>query len=169
MSKSWKESLTSHANNLEQQANAARVIALADNPLDGIAVAWDLASAEVHAKLRNLARVEGREPPKPPAPISTLLNDFTDAVREKLDAVARILSPSERERLAMLGPSVAESIDAQEPDVIEAIARLVELSPDIIAVWLQTTSARSKRGLRRESREGPSHRERRSRNHHTIT
>lgn len=137
MSKSWKESLTKHADSLEQQANAARVIALADNPLDGIAVAWDLASAAVHSNLRRRAHAEGRTPPRPPAPISTLLNDFTEAVQEKLAAVARILSPSERERLAMLGPSVAESIDAQEPDVIEAIARLIELSPDVIAVWLQ--------------------------------
>src|SRR5512147_965260 len=103
MSKSWKGSLTNHANNLEQHANAARVIALAENPLDGIAVAWDLASAEVHANLRNRARAEGREPAQPPAPISRLLIEFSDAVREKMTAVSRILSPSERERLAMLG------------------------------------------------------------------
>jgi hypothetical protein len=137
MSKNWKEALTQHANNLEQQANAARLIALADNPLDGIAVAWDLASAAVHGNERKRARDEGRTPPQPPAPVSTLLSNFADAMREKLTAVARILSPSERERFAMLAPSVLESIEAQEPDVIEAIARLAEQSPDIIALWLQ--------------------------------
>ena len=137
MSKSWKEALAQHANNLEQQANAARLIALADNPLDGIAVAWDFASAAVHAKERKRARGEGRTPPQAPAPISTLLSNFADAMREKLAAVARILSPSERERFAMLGPSVLEAVEAQEPDVIEAIARLAEQSPDVIALWLQ--------------------------------
>lgn len=137
MSKSWKESLTNHADNLEQQANAARVIALADNPLDGIAVAWDLASAAVHARERKRARAEGREAPPPPAPVSTLLIGFADAIRDKIAAVARILSPSERERLAMLVPNVLRSIEAQEADAIEAIARLVEQSPEIIAVWLQ--------------------------------
>lgn len=137
MSKSWKESLKKHANDLEHQANAARVIALADNPLDGIAVAWDLASAVVHSNIRKRARAEGREVPNAPVPISMLLNRFADAVRDKIAAVGRILSPSERQRFAMLGPSVLESIEAEEPDVIEAIARLVELSPDIIAVWLQ--------------------------------
>lgn len=137
MSKSWKESLTKHADNLEQQANAARIIALADNPLDGIAVAWDLASAAVHATERKRARAEGRDAPPAPAPVSTLLIGFADAIREKIAGVARILSPSERERLAMLVPSVLRSIEAQEPDAIEAIARLDEQSPEVIALWLQ--------------------------------
>jgi len=137
MSKSWKESLTKHANTLEQQANAARVIALADNPLDGIAVAWDLASAAVHSKEEKRARAEGAEPPRPPVPVSMLLSGFADAMRETIAAVGRLLSPSERERLARLVPSVLDSLEAQEADVVEAVARVVELSPDVIALWLQ--------------------------------
>lgn len=154
MSKNWKEALTQHANNLEQRANVARLIALADNPLDGIAVAWDLASAAVDASERKRARGEDRTPPHAPAPVSMLPNGFADAMREKLAAVARILSPSERERFATLAPSVLDAVEAQEPDVIEAIARLAELSPEIIALWLQLTSAASRRGSRRERRKG---------------
>ena len=85
--------------------------------------------AVLHVALRNRSNtpiiVDGKE-----------VMPEVNAVLEKMTAVSRILSPSERERLAMLGPSVAQSIDAKEPDVIEAIARLVELSPDVIALWL---------------------------------
>lgn len=137
MSKTWKEALLERANNIEQQARAARVIALADNPLDGIVVAWDLAGAAVHAKELRRARAEGVEPPRAPVPISALLSRFADALRDKFAAVALVLSPAERDRFAVLAPRVLYSIEAQEPDVVEAIARLVELSPDVIAAWLQ--------------------------------
>lgn len=132
----WQESLMNHADGLEAQATTARLIAMAETDLDGAAVACDLLVATHHTEAARRARTSGRTPPAPPAPVSKLLTQFADALREKLAAVGALLSDSERGRLAAIAPRALERLEAQDEDVREMIVQLLPQPPAAIALWL---------------------------------
>ena len=133
----WQTSLRAHADQLEQHANVARVLAMAETPLDGIAVAWDLVMMAAHCENAREARTRGENTPAPPPPVSRLLTRFADAVRDKLVTVGSLLREVERERLVAIAPQVLSSIEAQDQGVVETIAGLLSLSPDWTALWLR--------------------------------
>jgi hypothetical protein len=135
--KKWQALMTTHAEQLETQANAARLLAMTETPLDGIAVAWDLAMATFHNHAARTAREHGEPAPTAPAPVSRLLTGFADAVREKLISVGVALRDDERTRLAAIAPRVLASVEAQDKPVIETIAALIPLPPEWIALWLR--------------------------------
>ena len=132
----WQASLLNHADNLETQANTARLMAMAETDLDGAAVACDLLVAAHHTKAARHAHISGQTPPAPPAPVSRLLTQFAEALREKLAAVGALLSNNERGRLVAIAPRVLERIEAQDEDVREMIVQLLPQPPTAIAVWL---------------------------------
>lgn len=132
----WQESLLTHADSLETQAHSARLIATAETHLDGAAVACDLLVAAHHTEAARRARISGRTPPAPTAPVSKLLTQFAEALRDKLAAVGALLSDSERARLAAIAPRALERLEAQDDDVREMIVQLLPQPPAAIALWL---------------------------------
>ena len=133
----WQTTLTNHADHLEHQANTARLLAMAETPLDAIAVAWDVAMATSHTVAARVARENGRTVPQPPPPVSKLLTGFAQKLREKLTAVAGELDHGERIRLAAVAPGVLASIETNDPPVVGTIAGLIQLPPEWIALWLR--------------------------------
>jgi hypothetical protein len=133
----WQATLTNHADHLEHQANTARLLAMAETPLDAIAVAWDVAMATSHTVAARVARENGRTVPQPPPPVSRLLTGFAEKLREKLAAVAAELHQSERVRLAAVAPGVLASIETNDPAIVGTIAGLIQLPPGWIALWLR--------------------------------
>lgn len=131
----WQERLQSQAY-LEAQANTARMMAMAETDLDGAAVACDVLLAAHHTEATRRARAEGMMPPVPPAPISKLLTQFMEALREKMQAVGALLSERQVSRLAAITPHVLECLEAQDDDVRNTVAELLPMSPDAIALWL---------------------------------
>ncbi len=132
----WQEALLNHADSLEAQANTTRLMAMAETDLDGAAVACDLFVAAHHTEAARRARTSGRPPPAPPAPVSKLLTQFAEALREKLAAVGALLSDSERGRLAAIAPRALERLEAQDDDVRDMIVQLLPQPPAAIALWL---------------------------------
>jgi hypothetical protein len=133
----WQATLANHAEHLEHQANTARLAAMAETPLDAIAVAWDVAMATSHRVAARVARENGRTVPQPPPPVSRLLTGFAEKLREKLAAVAAELDQGERIRLMAVAPGVLASIEANDPPVVGTIAGLIQLPPEWIALWLR--------------------------------
>nr|HEX4318164.1 hypothetical protein [Kofleriaceae bacterium] len=129
--------MRAHADQLEQQASDARLVAMAGTPLDGIAVAWDIAMSRTHKQATREARERGEAPPSPSPPVSKLLTDFADGLREKIAGVGGRLQDDERERLAAIAPQVLACIEADDKPVVETLARLISLSPEWIALWLR--------------------------------
>jgi hypothetical protein len=62
-----------------------------------------------------------------------LLTRFAESVREKLVAVSAMLPPDYRNRLSAIVPAVQASLEAQEPDVVELVAKFLPAPPDVIA------------------------------------
>jgi hypothetical protein len=132
----WKTTLANHAEQLEYQANTARLAAMAETPLDAIAVAWDVAMASSHRVAARVARENGRTAPQPP-PVSRLLTGFAEKLREKVEAVAAELDHVERLRLAAAAPGVLACIEVNDPPIVGTIAGLIQLPPEWIALWLR--------------------------------
>jgi len=61
----WRKRTNAHASQLEKQAATARLVAMADDPLDGLAAVWDLATLTMHRAAAQLAQRHGREMPAP--------------------------------------------------------------------------------------------------------
>lgn len=133
----WQTTLANHAEHLAHQANTARLAAMAETPLDAIAVAWDVAMATSHTVAARVARENGRAVPQPPPPVSRLLTRFAEKLREKLAAVAAELDESERIRLTAIAPGVLASIETNDPAAVGTIAGLIQLPPEWIALWLR--------------------------------
>ena len=123
----WRAEMIERAANLEREAALARVIALAEDPVDGIAVLSDL-----------LAATQGRRgQSEPPLPTSKFFRRVAAGLAEKLVAVAELLSDDERRRLGTVAPRFLETIAAGEPDVLSAVVDLLPWSARLIALWLQ--------------------------------
>ncbi len=133
---SWQQRLEHQADLLDAQANTARIMAMAETELDGAAVACDVLRAAHHSEVTRRARAAGQNQPPPPAPISKLLTQFMEALREKMKAVGALLSEREVSRLAAIAPRILECLETQEDDVRDTIAKLLPMSPDAIALWL---------------------------------
>lgn len=132
----WQERLESQADLLEAQANTARIMAMAETDLDGAAVACDVVRAVHHSEAARRARAAGHKPPAPPAPISKLLTQFSEALREKVHAVGGLMSEQHVSRLIAIAPRVLECLEAQDDDVRTTVGELLPMSPDAIALWL---------------------------------
>ena len=132
----WQQRLEHQADVLEAQANTARIMAMAETEIDGAAVACDVLWAAHHTEATRRACAAGQSPPPPPAPISKLLTQFMEAMRDKLQAVGALLSEREVSRLAAIAPRILDCLAAQDDDVRHRVAELLPMSPDAIAMWL---------------------------------
>jgi hypothetical protein len=135
--KMWNRALSEHATTLQQQANIASLMAMAETPLDGLAVAWDIVMAAAHTARLREARASGRAAPAAPAPVSRLLSGFASTLRNTLATVGAQLDHEERARLAAVAPGVVASIEAQDTAVIETLAQLMTLPPESITEWVR--------------------------------
>lgn len=124
----WRAQLTERAEELDREAAVVRLIALAEDPLDGIAIASDLVAVMQYVAAATTT---------PPVLSSSLFRRAVEALAEKLVTVVEILSGDEQRRLGALAPRFLESVAAAEPDVITAVVDLLPMSPELIAFWLQ--------------------------------
>jgi hypothetical protein len=127
-----------HAAQLEKQAAATRLVAMAEGPLDALATLWDLAALDHHAASARKARLHGRATPQPPVPISRLLSGFTEQLRDKCLAIAALLERDEIERLGRITSGFVGAVESNDADVMLLIRDLLPRSPDVIASWLRT-------------------------------
>jgi hypothetical protein len=102
-----------------------------------LAVAVDLARAELHAAQRRHARRRGQHEIAAPAPVSKLLTEFADALRTKLIAVGELMTQVERDRLQHLAPAVVHAVEDKAPDVIHLIGQLLPMESEVISLWLR--------------------------------
>jgi hypothetical protein len=133
----WRKSANDHAAHLEKKAAAARLFAMADDPLDGLAAVWDVASLSLHNATARIARRHGHETSAPPAPVSRLLNGFIQQLRDKTLAIVMHLRSDETERLVRIRPGFVAALQANEPDVMLLIRDLLPRDPEVIALWLR--------------------------------
>lgn len=125
------------ADKLEKTAQLNRLVAMAEDPLDGLAAVWDLAALSMHNAAAHVARRHGHETPAPPAPVSRLLIRFIQQLRDKSTAIVMYLRSDEAERLARLLPGFAAALQANEADVMLLIRDLLPRDPEVIALWLR--------------------------------
>lgn len=130
----WRSAMLARAEHLDQQAAIARLIAQADDAEDAVAVTLDLTAAMLHSEA---VRQRGIMESQPPAPTSKLFGRFSEALRDKLVAVAERLDASELRRLHAIAPRFFASLAAGEPDVIDAVVDIAPHPPDVIVLWLQ--------------------------------
>lgn len=129
----WRQGVEDEAQRLETGAGLMRLIAMAEDQVDAIRVVSDLMAAVWHCDKARAAREHGHSAPNPPIPVSKLLTNFAESLREKLVAVAGLLPQEHRERLLAIAPAVQASLEAQEPDVVELVAKYLAAPPDAIA------------------------------------
>jgi hypothetical protein len=71
--------------------------------------------------------------PKPPAPIAGMLHGFAREVAAKVNAIAALLSPEERERLRAAAPGFVRGVLANDPDVVRLVQVVLGGSPGAAA------------------------------------
>ncbi len=133
----WRKRTNAHAAQLEKQAATARLVAMADNPLDGLLAVWDVATLTMHNAAVRIARSNGREMPAPPAPVSRLLSRFTQQLRDKTVAIVMELRSDEAQRLARILPGFVTALEANDEDVMLLVKNLLPHEPESIAHWLR--------------------------------
>lgn len=97
----------------------------------------DLAGFAMHTSAARAALRRGAQPPTPPAPVSTLLRDFMQTLRDKVAAVAALLHVDERDPLAKIAPGFVRSVQAEDPDVVDVVTTLMRLPPDLVTLWIR--------------------------------
>jgi hypothetical protein len=112
----WRQAVEDEAQRLEAGAGLMRLIAMAEDQLDAIRFVSDLMAAAWHCDKARAAREHGHSAPNPPIPVSKLLTNFAENLREKLVAVAGLLPHEHRNRLLAIAPAVQASLEAQEPE-----------------------------------------------------
>lgn len=141
LTSSWRgfrKQARAQAAQLEKQAAATRLVAMAEGPLDALATLWDLAALDHHATSARKARLHGRASPQPPVPISRLLSGFTEQLRGKCAAIAELLEGDEIERLGKITSGFVAAMEFNDVDVMLLIRDLLPRSPEVIASWLHT-------------------------------
>ena len=133
----FRKQARAQAAQLEKQAAATRLVAMAEGPLDVVATLWDLAALDRHATSARKARLHGRATPQPPVPISRLLGGFTEQLRDKCVAIAALLDCDQIQRLGQLTPGFVAAVEFNDADVMLLIRDLLPRSPDVIASWLR--------------------------------
>lgn len=136
MSETWKQfqaNAAGRADRLEAEAAATRLVAQADDPVDGFCVLSDLAQIHLNA---GVAR-RGGTTAAPLVPASRLLAGFMRSLEEKSTAIAAALTFEERERLIGVASGFFASVQTADRDVMGAVVSLLPLPPDIIALWVR--------------------------------
>lgn len=133
----FRKQAHARAYELERTAQLTRLVAMADDPLDGLATLWDLAMFSEHAAAARNARLHGRGTPVAPIPVSRLLSGFTEQLRDKTLAIAKELRSDETERLTHIVPGFVAALEANDGDVMFLIDNLLPRSPEVIALWLR--------------------------------
>lgn len=135
--RTFRAQARAQAARLEKQAAATRLVAMAEDPLDALAILWDLAAQERHAATARSARLHGRATPRAPAPVSHLLSGFTQQLREKCLAVGELLHLDELARLAQLTHGFVAALKANDADVMLLIRDLLPREPLVVATWVR--------------------------------
>ena len=125
------------AEKLETEAQVTRLVAMAEDPIDGLAVVFDLAAFSLHKGLQNHARRRGDTPPHLPAPVSRLLTGFAATLREKTVAISELLDAEEHVRLRKLFRGLTNALEAGDPDVVQVLGQMLPADPDVIAGWIR--------------------------------
>jgi hypothetical protein len=133
----FRKQARAQAARLEEQAATTRLVAMAEDPLDALAVVWDLAALDHHAASARKARLHGGVTPRAPVPVSRLLGRFAEQLRDKCTAVAALLQQSEIDRLAHLASGLVAALETNEADVMLLVRDLLPRSPEVIATWVQ--------------------------------
>ncbi len=128
---------TEPAEALEAAGQVTRLVAMAEDPIDGLAVVFDLAAFFRHRDVQNSARRRGDTPPHPPAPVSKLLTGFVATLREKTVAIGALLDSEEHTRLTKLSRGLMTALEAGDPDVVQALGHLLPADPVVIALWIR--------------------------------
>ena len=122
---------------LEAAGQVTRLVAMAEDAVDGLAVVFDLAAFYRHRDAQNSARRRGDSPPHPPASVSKLLTGFAATLREKTVAIGALLDSEEQTRLTKLSRGLMIALEAGDPDVVQALGQLLPADPVVIALWIR--------------------------------
>jgi len=133
----FRKHARAHAARLEKEAAGARLLAMAEDPLDALAMLWDMAAYERHMADARAARLQGTAAPEPPAPISRLMTGFNQQLHDKCAAIAALLQPDEIERIGRVMPGFAAAVEANDVDVMLMIRDLLQRPPEVVAAWLR--------------------------------
>lgn len=136
--RAFRKQARAHAGRLEKQAAAAKLVAMADGPLEALATLWDVTALDRHASEARTARLHGRVAPQPPLPISSLMRGFNQQLRDKCVAVAALLRPDEIRRLGRLSAGFADAMETNDLGVMLLVRDLLPREPQAIAHWLRT-------------------------------
>ncbi len=105
--------------------------------LESLFVVTDVAAMSMHTAMQQVASRRGVSIGPPPAPISKLLTGFAAVLREKVIMTAALLTPEDRDRLIRLAPRFTQALGTNAPDLVKLVGGLVQLAPDLIALWLR--------------------------------
>lgn len=90
----FRKQARAHAARLEKEAAGARLLAMAEDPLDALAMLWDMAVYERHMADARAARLRGAAEPQPPVPISKLMTRFNQQLEDRSLRSRRCSSPT---------------------------------------------------------------------------
>lgn len=133
----FRKQARAHAARLEKEAAGARLLAMAEDPLDALAMLWDMAAYERHMVDARAARLHGTAEPQPPVPISRLMTGFNQQLEDKVTAIAALLEADEIERIRRVMPGFAAAMESNDVDVMVMIRDLLQRPPEVIAGWLR--------------------------------
>jgi len=134
----FRKQARSHAGRLEKQAATAKLVAMADGPLEALATLSDVAALERHTEDARTARLHGRVAPPPPVPVSSLMRGFNQQLRDKCVAVATLLRPEEIRRLASMRAGFADAMETNDLGVMLLVRDLLPREPQAIVQWIRT-------------------------------
>lgn len=135
--RAFRKQARAHAARLEKEAAGARLLAMAEDPLDALAMLWDMAAYERHTADARAARLHGAAEPQPPVPISRLMTGFNQQLEDKVTAIAALLQSDELARIGRVMPGFAAALEANDLDVMLMIRDLLQRPPEVIAGWLR--------------------------------
>jgi len=74
-----------------------------------------------------------RAAPNSPAPVAAMLHGYARELAAKVNAIAALLSPDERERLRAVAPGFVRGVLANDPDVVRLVQVVLTGSPGAAA------------------------------------
>lgn len=134
----FRKQARSYAGRMEKQAATAKLVAMADGPLEALATLWDVAALDRHTEGARTARLHGRVAPQPPVPVSSLMRGFNQQLRDKCVAVAALPRPDEIRRLRRLSAGFADAMETNDLGVMLLVRDLLPREPQAIVQWIRT-------------------------------
>ena len=118
-------------------ATMAELAAITNDVADGMRLAADLFAMTAYRAQRVMSAAAGLPTPHAPKMRSRYMREFTAAVTAKLSAIAGLFNAEEIDRLKKIGAPLADRLEHNDPDLMDAILKVLCMEPEDGVTWIR--------------------------------